>query len=72
MATYFSLGEAARMLGVPPYKITYGHAVGKLPEPARLLGKRAYRQNDLAALARYFGVHLIAPAPNGPEEAQNV
>ena len=72
MATYYSLGEAARMLGVPAYKITYSHAVGKLPEPARLLGKRAYRENDLTRLAQHFGVQLSQPASKRPEETKNV
>jgi hypothetical protein len=65
MDKFYSLGETARLLKVAPYKITYGHAIGKLREPLRLLGKRAYRQSDLKALAEYFDVELLEPARKG-------
>lgn len=66
MDKFYSLGQAARLLNVAPYKITYGHATGRLREPVRLLGKRAYRQSDLKALADYFNVDLLEPARKGP------
>lgn len=70
MNEYFSLGEAARLLGVAHYRITYGHTTGRFPEPARVLGKRAYRWKDLTLLAKHFGVRLLEPA-SVPEKEEH-
>jgi DNA-binding transcriptional MerR regulator len=61
MDTLVSTGQASKMLGVPTYKITYAHATGKVREPSRIFGKRAYRKSDLSALAEHFKVQLIEP-----------
>lgn len=69
----FSTGEAARILGIQAYRVTYAHAVGAVKEPERVFGRRAYRWADLCALAKYFGVQLLNPALTGPgEENDNV
>lgn len=61
MKRIYSTGEAARLLGVPVHRISYAHASGKVKEPARVFGKRAYSENDLAALAKFFGVKGVRP-----------
>jgi hypothetical protein len=67
MKTIFSTGEAARLLGVQPYRIEYALATGRIKEPNRVFGKRAYRWPELVALAEHFGVELSSKAPDGPE-----
>ena len=62
MDTLVSTGQASKMLGVPTYKITYAHATGKVREPGRVFGKRAYRTSDLSALAEHFKVQLLEPS----------
>lgn len=67
--TLYSTTEAARLLDVQPYRITYAHSTKKVPEPHRVFGKRAYRWSDLIALARHFNVDLTDPASEpGKEE----
>jgi hypothetical protein len=66
---YYSTGEAARLLGVPSHRLVYAIAGGKVREPRRLLGKRAFRWPDLVALASHFGVSLTQPASSPEEEA---
>ena len=48
------LNEAAKLLGVQPYRITYALAVGKVPEPARIANKRIFQSEDIARLRTYF------------------
>ena len=72
MTRFLSLGEAARLLGVPPHRITYAHSVGSVAEPERVMGKRAYCQGDLARLAKHFGVRLFEPAHIGLREEEYV
>ena len=50
-----TLGEAARHLGVKPYKITYAIVTGLVPEPTtRIGGNRVFESKDLERLSRYF------------------
>jgi len=57
--TFYSIGEAARMLGVKQHRLAYAHTNGgDLAEPQRIFGKRAYTQDDLERAAQYFGVEL--------------
>lgn len=58
MYKYYSSGEAARLLGVQGYRISYALTTGQVTEPIRLFGKRAYRWPDLVALAEHFHVEL--------------
>ncbi len=67
MKTIFSTGEAARLLGVKPYRIEYALATGQIPEPNRVFGKRAYQWSELLALAEHFEVKIKTLAPTGPE-----
>ena len=67
----FSTGEVARLLGVQGYRVTYAHAIGAVKEPERVFGRRAYRWSDLSALAKYFGVQLLDPAPSEPGEEKD-
>lgn len=55
---HYSLGEVARLLKVPPHRITYLHSVGKSPEPERIFGNRAYQWDQILALARQLGVEI--------------
>ncbi|MHB0959275.1 MAG: hypothetical protein ACYC0X_23610 [Pirellulaceae bacterium] len=58
MEQYYSLGEVARFLDVAPYRIVYLHTAGKLPEPQRLFGRRAYNWSDVVGMAEHFDVDL--------------
>lgn len=58
---FYSTGEAARLLGIPAHRIVYALAGGRVREPQRLFGKRAFRCSDLVALAGHFGVSLPRP-----------
>ena len=69
MTKFYSTGEAARLLGVKPYRLEYALATGQVPEPERVFNKRAWR--DLSTLAEHFGVELSSRAPNGPETEKN-
>ena len=71
MTNLYSISEAARLLDVQPYRITYAHSTKKVPEPNRVFGKRAYRWSDLITLARHFNVELTDPA-FGPGKEEDV
>lgn len=67
--TLYSTTEAARLLDVQPYQITYVHTTRKVPEPRRVCSRRAYSKTDLIALARHFNVELnISASEPGKEE----
>ena len=69
MEEYFSTGEAARLLRVPAYRIVYALDTGRIQEPVRLFGKRAFRWPDLTAMAEHFDVQVDDPAAQpGKEE----
>ena len=66
MTKFYSTGEAARLLGIKPYRIEYALATGQIPEPPnRMCGKRVWQ--ELETLAQHFGVELKDEAPTGPE-----
>ena len=46
METYL-LVETARKAGLQPYQITYALATGKIPEPARIGGRRVFTNEDI-------------------------
>lgn len=58
MNNYYSTGQAARLLGVKPYRLAYAHSTGRVCEPGKIWGRRAYRISDLEALALHFNVPL--------------
>lgn len=51
---YFTLGDAARILAVPPYQITYLLSTGKLPEPKRIGNRRLFTHADLCTISEYL------------------
>jgi DNA-binding transcriptional MerR regulator len=53
-----SLGEAARLLGVQPYRIGYALSTGLVEEPTlRIANKRIFQRVDIQRLAQHFGVN---------------
>jgi hypothetical protein len=51
MDTYYSTGQAARLLGLPRWKLIYLIDRGDLPEPSvELPGRRVYTPADIDAL----------------------
>ena len=58
MTTYFSIGEVADILQLPSNRIIYTHTSKKIPEPDRVLGRRAYKWQDIKNLGRHFGVAI--------------
>ena len=61
------MSEVARRLGVMPYRIAYLHTTGKLPEPERFLGKRAYSEADVQFIAAHFGIETGEEPGKGEE-----
>lgn len=56
MEPIFSLGDVARLVNVPGYKIVYAISTGALPEAScRLANKRCFTAADVARVARHFG-----------------
>jgi DNA-binding transcriptional MerR regulator len=54
MQNFFSIGQVADQLGVPQHQIAYAHVSRKVPEPEKVLGRRAYRQKDIEQLRQFF------------------
>ncbi len=50
-----------------PYRIAYLHTTGKLPEPERFLGKRAYSEADIRVIASHFGIETGDEPDKGDE-----
>lgn len=47
--------EAAKLLSVKPYRITYALSVGLVPEPLlRIANKRIFQEDDIARLRKHF------------------
>ena len=52
---YISLGEAAKRLGIQPYRLVYAISCGKVPDSeVRLAGRRAFTESELLTLGSYF------------------
>ena len=60
MSTHYTLTEVARMLGLKYFVLSYQHRIGKLAEPIKAGGRRAYSHEDIRRVAAHFGV----PAPD--------
>lgn len=52
--TYVGLEEAARLLGVPYWRIRHAHQGGHVPEPPRMANRRVYDCEMLEKLRLYF------------------
>lgn len=63
---FLSLGEVAKRLGVPPYRIAYAIVNGKVADCEHwFVGRRAFSEPEIQRLAEYF-----SPPPHGcPEES---
>jgi DNA-directed RNA polymerase specialized sigma24 family protein len=57
MEKFFSAGEAARMLGVSRDTIQNAIRGGAPDSSLRVAGKRAFTQEDVNALRRWFQAH---------------
>jgi MerR HTH family regulatory protein len=67
MSDYYTLTEVAQQLGLKYYRIAYQHKVGKLAEPLKAGGRRAYGRDDVRRVAEHFDV----PAPDlGREDSR--
>lgn len=54
-AEYVGLREAAQLIGVRPWKITYALGAGYISEPPRVANKRAFDAEAIERLKAYFG-----------------
>ena len=61
MSDYYTLTEVAHQLGLKYYRIAYQHKVGKLAEPLKAGGRRAYGPDDVMRVAEHFGVPATGP-----------
>lgn len=58
MEKYFSLGQAAREIGVTTYRIAYAITNQKVAEPKHwMVGRRAFSESEVQALKQYFDNH---------------
>jgi hypothetical protein len=58
MEKYFSLGQAAREIGVTTYRIAYAITNQKVAEPKNwMVGRRAFSESEVQALKKYFDDH---------------
>lgn len=65
----YSLGEVARFVNVPPYKIAYAISVGHLPDAqGRIAGKRAFSEDDVERVATHFRAETSKPEGGVKEE----
>jgi DNA-binding transcriptional MerR regulator len=51
---YVGLEEAARLVGVPYWRIRHAHQAGHIPEPPRVSNRRVYDAEMLERLKAYF------------------
>ncbi len=66
----FTLGEVARIVNVPPYKVSYAISVGLLPDTAmRLANKRCFTQEEVNRVLRHFRpeIEIDGPEPRKGE-----
>jgi hypothetical protein len=61
MKQIYSKSEVVQLLGIKPYQIDYALSIGRIPEPNRICGRRAFRWREIVALAEHFNVTLSTP-----------
>jgi len=55
----FSTSEVARESGVPPHRVSYALLCGKIKEPSRLKGRRAFSPRDLERVKIFFSKNNV-------------
>jgi DNA-binding transcriptional MerR regulator len=50
----YSTAEVSRLSAIPPHRITYAMSRGRIKEPVRLNGRRAFTERDVAMVKGYF------------------
>ena len=73
MKQHFLLGEAAKILGLKAYQLSYAISIGLIAEPELWIGgKRIFQRSDLQRLAKHFGVECkFDNLTNNKEEKNN-
>ena len=64
MQSMFSLGDVAKSLRIPGWKIQYAIASGRVADVGRFAGKRVFLATDISQLATHFGVKAETPDPS--------
>lgn len=54
MPQIMSMAEVAKLAGVEPHRVQYALSRGRLPEPARVNGRRAFSPKDVERVREYF------------------
>ncbi|NBU73077.1 MAG: MerR family transcriptional regulator [Bacteroidetes bacterium] len=54
MTRMMSMSEVARLAMVAPHQLQYAFSRGRLREPTRVNGRRAFNQKDLERVKEYF------------------
>jgi excisionase family DNA binding protein len=67
---WMSRAEVARVLQVAPVTIGRWASQGKLPYSLTLGGRRRFRRQDIAPIARRLGQARIAPAERLPPKSR--
>lgn len=56
---FYSLGDAARLLGVQPYQISYAISTGAIPDAlCWVAGKRCFTPEEIRRMAEHFGTKI--------------
>jgi len=56
MKNTYLIGDIAKRLNVPPYRIAYLYLTRKLPEPLRIGNRRLFREADARLVAKALGL----------------
>ena len=57
---FYSLGEVARLLGIPQHRVVYLLQSGQVQESMRLAGRRAFTLDDVCEIADLLGSDKLA------------
>jgi hypothetical protein len=61
MTTFFALGDVARLIKVPPYKIAYALSNGWIHDPEmRIAGKRIFTKQEAEEIGAYFSSKTLS------------
>ena len=56
MTQIFPISHVSKLLNIKPYQITYAISIEHIPDASfRFLNKRAFTQEDVRLIARFFG-----------------